>query len=799
MVRGFHASRMSDARAIAGAALMFFPWVGCTSVDDPSPHVPSPAPAATARVALPSWRVPEAAPGSEPLGAEVRQRLATALALRDPGYEPRTHHLREDGSPIYTNRLILESSPYLLQHAHNPVDWRPWGDEAFEEARRLGRPVFLSIGYSTCHWCHVMERESFEDEEIATFLNANFIPVKVDREERPDVDAVYMAVVQMLTGGGGWPMTVVLTPDREPFFGGTYFPARKGDRGSRAGLMEILNALSTRYAADPTEVAAQASQITEQLQERSQAKPAAGVPDAQPILRTQTAMAQSYDPEWGGFGRAPKFPRTVTIELLLRHARRTGSAVALANALGTLDHMAAGGIRDHVGGGFHRYATDREWLTPHFEKMLYDNALLTMAYLDAYQVTGEEAYADVARETLDYLRREMTSNEGAFYSATDADSPTPDGHQEEGWFFTWTRDELVETLGEERAALVSSRYGVTAEGNFEGRNILHDARPLAEVAAEAGLTPETAAAEIEAARAALYEARLERPPPLRDDKVLAAWNGLAISAFARGSRVLRKPGYAEAAAAAAHVVLSRMTKDGRLYRSYINGTARHDAVLDDYAFLIAGLLDLYEASHDPRWLRSAVGLQNTLDAEFWDEANGGYFMTSDRGETLLVRRKGIYDGARPSGNAVAASNLFRIHEFTTDDAYDERGQKVLAAFSTDLRQAPTASPRLSSALDFHLDTPKEILLVLPDENAPGLEPFLEILGRHYLPNSILAVTEEGAAAEELAQIVPLVRGKIARDGKVTAYVCENRVCALPTTDPAVFAEQIATVRPYPES
>ena len=790
-----------EARSIRnaiGAAVLLALFAGAAACSAPPEEAAKPTPAKPSRVALASWHVPEAQPGSEPYSKDVHAELSKALALRDPDYEPRTHHTRKDGSPIYTNRLLLESSPYLLQHAHNPVDWRPWGDEAFEEARRLGRPVFLSIGYSTCHWCHVMERESFEDPEIAAVLNSKFVPIKVDREERPDVDAVYMAVVQLLTGGGGWPMTVVLTPDREPFFGGTYFPARKGDRGSRAGLMEILEALSTRYQSDPKAVAQHAAQITERLQAQSQSHPPAAVPDASLLTRTQAALAGTYDSEWGGFGRAPKFPRTVTLEFLLRHARRTGDAVPRDQVVGTLDHMADGGIRDHVGGGFHRYATDREWLVPHFEKMLYDNALLVTAYLDAYQVTGEPRFAEVARETLNYMRREMTSNEGAFYSATDADSPTPDGHEEEGWFFTWTPEEVVSIVGETKAELLEQRYGIREKGNFEGRNIFYAARPIADVAREANLTPEQVEAELTAARAALYAARAKRPAPLRDDKILAAWNGLAISAFARGARVLGDTSYAEAAAAAAHVVLSKMTQDGRLSRSYRNGTAKHGAVLDDYAFLIAGLLDLYEASFDPRWLRAAIGLQTTLDEGYWDQDAGGYFMTPDDGEELLVRRKDIYDGARPSGNSVAASNLLRLHELTTQDSYRERAEELFAAFATPLSTGAYGSPRLLSALEFYLDTPKEILILLPDGDLTGADPFLDVLSSTYVPNAVLTVVPEGPAAEELAQVVPLVRGKIAQGGKATAYVCENRVCALPTTDPEVFRKQVSTVRPYPE-
>ncbi len=407
----------------------------------------------------------------------LTKKLHAALLKKGPGYEPRTRHKNADGSPKYTNRLILETSPYLLQHAHNPVNWYPWGDEAFARARREGKPVLLSVGYSTCHWCHVMERESFENEEIARFINEHFVPIKVDREERPDVDDVYMSAVQMLTGGGGWPMTLALTPDREPFFGGTYFPARDGDRGSRKGFFTILRELADEYQKSRADVVARAAKLSRRVRAAAEPEPAGGVPGPEVIASAVRQLSRAYDPVWGGFGRAPKFPRPVTLELLLRYHRRSGDADALKMVIHTLDRMAAGGLYDHVGGGFHRYSTDERWLVPHFEKMLYDNAQLVAVYLDAYQVSGRDDFARVARQTLDYVAREMTAPSGGFYSATDADSRTPAGHEEEGWFFTWTPAELEAALGADLARVARVDFGVTDAGNFEGRSILQRDKP----------------------------------------------------------------------------------------------------------------------------------------------------------------------------------------------------------------------------------------------------------------------------------------------------------------------------------
>ncbi|MFQ5666029.1 MAG: thioredoxin domain-containing protein, partial [Candidatus Binatia bacterium] len=685
------------------------------------------------------------------------------------------------------------SSPYLLQHAHNPVNWYPWGSEAFETAKKLGRPVLLSVGYSTCHWCHVMEEESFEDLEIARYLNENYVAIKVDREERPDIDAVYMSAVQTLTGRGGWPMTVWLTPARKPFYGGTYFPARDGDRGARIGFLSLLKRLKAAYDKQPGKVAQSAARLAKKIRE-SLASPgaAAGLPDARVLRVAADFYRRNFDASYGGMRRAPKFPSNLPVRFLLRYHRRTGDEQSLAMATLTLEKMAAGGIYDHVGGGFHRYSTDARWLVPHFEKMLYDNALLALAYLEAYQVTARQDFAEVTRQILRYVRRDMTSPQGAFYSATDADSLTPDGHRREGWFFTWTPDEIVKTLGTQRAHMVAAYYAVTPSGNFEGRNILHTPRPVEAVAAELKMTSQKLRAVIEESNDRLYAARAKRPPPLRDEKILAAWNGLMISAYARAALTFGERRYADQAARAATFVLTAMRKDGRLLRSYKDGHAQHDGYLDDYAFMTAGLLDLYEATGSPRWLKHAIALDKVLEAHFEDNKAGGFFMTSDDHEKLLAREKPGYDGAEPSGNSVHALNLLRLHEFTTDDRYRVRAERTLRAFGHVLQRAPAALSAMLQAVDYYLDTPKEIVIVTPQSRREA-DPFLAQLRTTFLPNRILVVVTAGRQLASQAKLVPLLESKIARGGKATAYVCEQRVCALPTTSPAVFAEQISSV------
>ena len=737
-------------------------------------------------------------PGAPVFDESLLDQLADVWTVRDRGYTPRTRHLQPDGSPKYTNRLFLESSPYLRQHAHNPLNWYPWGDEAFELARQLGRPVLLSVGYSTCHWCHVMEEESFDDEEIARYLNENYIAIKVDREVRPDIDAIYMTAVQMMIGSGGWPMTVWLTPDREPFSGGTYFPARDGDRGVSIGFLTMLRRMKEAYDEEPDRVADVAAQIAQVIRERMvPAGRGEGLPEAQVLHAAAEYYRERFDPTYGGLAGAPKFPSGLSPRLLLRHHRRTGDEQSLEMATLTLEQMAAGGVYDHVGGGFHRYSTDERWLVPHFEKMLYDNALLTTAYLEAYQATGREDFARVARELLRYVERDMTSPEGAFYSATDADSPGPGGDPEEGWFFTWASAEVEQALDdEERARVVAAYYDVTADGNFEGRNIFHTPRPLAEVAEALGLSVDRMGSLLEQSREVLYAVRATRPAPLRDEKILTAWNGLTISALAHASLVLGDEAYAARAERAADFVLTYLRRDGRLLRSYADGRARQTAYLDDYAFLIAGLLDLYEATSNPRWLEEALALDRVLQTRYEDQVSGGFFRTSDDQESLLAREKPSYDGAEPSGNSVQLLNLVRMHEFTTDDGYRQRGERALRALEGVLTTAPAAAAEALLAVDYYLDAPKEIVIVTPTSRQDA-EPLLAQLRVTFLPNRILTVVVDGEDLAAQTKLIPLLEGKFARDGQATAYVCENRVCDLPTTDPDVFARQIGTVRPLP--
>ena len=741
----------------------------------------------------PMWTFDDT-PAAPPVDGTLTKRLATAWITRSADYVPRTQHLQPDGSPKYINRLFLESSPYLRQHAHNPVNWFPWGNEAFELARALERPVLLSIGYSTCHWCHVMEEESFDDEEIARYLNEYYIAIKVDREVRPDLDAIYMSAVQLfLQGRGGWPMTVWLTPDREPYSGGTYFPARDGDRGVSIGFLTLLRQLKDAYDEQPDRVAEVSSQVAERV--RAMLAPGAGggsVPTAAALKTVAAYYRESFDPVHGGLQSQMKFPSSLSIRFLLRHYRRTGDEQSLTMATRTLEQMAAGGIHDQVGGGFHRYATDPEWLVPHFEKMLYDNALLVSAFLEAYQVTGREDFGQVVRSILRYVERDMTSPDGAFYSATDADSPGPSGEREEGWFFTWTPAELDAVLGSEQGGAVAAFYGVTESGNFEGRTILNTPRPLADVAAELGMSADTLRRTVDGARERLYTARAERPPPLRDDKILTAWNGLMISAFAQAAFVMNDPAYAARATAAADYVLTHLRRDGRLLRAALNDQAQHTAYLADYAFLIAALLDLYEATSELRWLEEARALDGVLEQRYEDATGGGFFRTAQDHESLITREKPSTDGAEPSGNSVQLLNLVRLHEFTTDDRYRKRAETAFEAFSDMIAQSPVAVSEMLLAVDFHLDTPKEIVIVVPRTREEA-EPFLDELRGTFLPNRILAVVAEGDELDSHTAVIPLLEGKVARDGRSTAYVCENRICDLPTTDPAVFATQIHTV------
>jgi uncharacterized protein YyaL (SSP411 family) len=727
-----------------------------------------------------------AVPGIEVPSTALVAQLRAALEEQGPDYEPRTEHFELDGEPTFVNRLIVETSPYLLQHAHNPVNWSAWGDEAFERATALNRPVLLSVGYSTCHWCHVMERESFEDLEIAAFINANFIPIKVDREERPDVDGVYMNAVYAIAGRGGWPMTVVMTPDREPFFAGTYFPARTGDRGSREGFLSILQGLDTRYRTEPETVVAEARQITASVRQRSN-RPASGRLVEASLDQGAARFVNTFDAEWGGFGRAPKFPRPSVLTFLLRQALRQGDGGVLAAVATTLDRMSEGGMYDHVGGGFHRYSVDRFWLVPHFEKMLYDNAQLVVAYLEGYQSTGNTNYERIVRETLFYIARDMTGPRGEFWSATDADSMTPEGHSEEGWYFTWTPSELEDVLEPEVTEAVTAYYGVSGRGNFERRNIFETRRSAIEVAAELAITVEELDRRIQEARTTLYEHRETRPHPVLDDKVIAAWNGLMISAFTRASVVLQEPTYLQRALAAATFVRDNMIdNEGRMYRTYRAGRPRHQGVLDDYAFFGQACLDLFEATGDRAWLELAIQLSEQLETRFSQQRGGSpsgpYYLTPADGPELLAREVPAYDGAEPSGNSVAALNLLRLAELTLETSYGQRAESLLGGARQD-----ASAPLMLSALDWFLDTPMEIALIVPEGQSAA--PMLRELRAEFVPNRVLLVVPESAAAG-LADLVPWLEGKVSRDGDVTAYVCEEGVCELPTTEPAEFVEQV---------
>jgi uncharacterized protein YyaL (SSP411 family) len=721
----------------------------------------------------------EPLPGADPIPEQLSRRLTATVG----GGPIRTRH-QEGGRPRFTNRLALERSPYLLQHAHNPVGWYPWGDEAFEVARRTGRPVFLSVGYSTCHWCHVMEEESFEDLEIARLLNSRYVPIKVDREERPDVDALYMTAVQLLTGGGGWPMSVWLTPDREPFFGGTYFPPRAGVRGVGRGFAEILGEIADLWERDHLRIASATGALTDAVRTAlgRAGEPAEAPPGPGPILGAVELLAREFDERHGGLRRAPKFPSNVPVRLLLRHHRRTGDPRSLRMAVVTLEKMAAGGIHDQLAGGFHRYSTDAEWLVPHFEKMLYDNALLAVAYAEAWQVTGRPALARVARQTLDYLLREMTSPEGGLYSATDADS-----EGEEGRYFTWTARELEAALGPDTAAFMAF-HGATAEGNFaegdEPRNVLWI--PAPEEARWEAFAPQ---------RTRLLERRSRRVPPLRDEKVLAGWNGLAISALAVGGRVLGEPRYARAAARAAEFVLERMVKEGRLQRVWRAGEAGVPAFLDDHAFLAQGLLDLFEATFEPRWLSAALDLSERLERLFGDPARGGWWTTADDHERLLVREKPTHDGAEPSGASVATRNALRLEAFTADPHWRARAEAALRFHGRTLEEQPLALAEMLSALDAATDGAREVVLVWP-ERMDGPGPLGEALRRIYLPNAALAGAAEGPALDRLAAVAPIAAGKRAEGGAPTAWVCERSACQLPARSAEALAEQLSGARRY---
>ena len=692
---------------------------------------------------------------------------------------------------LKANRLIHEKSPYLLQHAHNPVDWYPWGPEAFAKAAKEDKPIFLSIGYSTCHWCHVMERESFSDPSVAAVLNENFVPIKVDREERPDVDQLYMQAVIQMAGQGGWPLNVFLTPDLKPFYGGTYFPPE--DRWGRPGLKSLLKGVSEPWRGRRLEILKSSESLIQALQAQAAATPSSAVLVNEALLKeAYRNFSAMFDEQNGGFEPAPKFPRSHSLSFLLRYWKRDKAPEVLKMVERSLKAMADGGMVDHLGGGFHRYSTDAQWRIPHFEKMLYDQAILARSYLEAYQATGNPAYAAVAREIFEYVLRDMTSPEGGFYSAEDADSvvdPANPHEKKEGAFYLWTMAELEQLLGAEEARVVSFLYGVEPQGNaiadptgeFQGKNVLYRAHTIAE-AAKAFKRGE---AEIESllrkSKETLLAARNKRPRPHLDDKILVDWNGLMISSFAFGSRVLEEPRYSQAAEAAARFILKTLVRqDGRLLHRYRGGEAGILGTLEDHAFFIHGLIDLYEATFNPVYLAEAKRLTQEMDRLFWDEKKGGFFLTGQDAEKLLVRQKEIYDGAIPSGNSVAALDLIRIGRLTMERRWEDKAQELMRGFSEQLWQNPAAYPQMMIALDFALG-PSQELVIAGQVGSPDVQEMVRQIYRPFLPNKVVAFHPEGKGGREIEALVPFLKDQVAQGGKATVYVCENYACNLPTT------------------
>ncbi len=729
-------------------------------------------------------------PGSEKYSKDLLQKIDGMRRQRGKTYSPRTRHLTADGKAVYTNRLFLESSPYLLQHAHNPVNWYSWGEEAFVAAVRLKRPIFLSVGYSTCHWCHVMEEESFEDVEIAKYINEHFIAIKVDREERPDIDAIYMAALHALGKNGGWPMNVWLTPDRKPFFGGTYYPPRDGDRGASKGFLSLLKMLSQAYQSQPEQIAEASQQLADTIKRNLRPIGAFTLPPVNNLSLAANYYKKNVDDFYGGLDGAPKFPSSMPIQFMLRQYHRSADIKALEIVNLTLTKMAAGGMYDQVGGGFHRYSTDSEWLVPHFEKMLYDNALLVVDYLEAYQVTQNKNFKRIVNETLRYIKRDMTSPEGGFYSATDADSLTPAGHREEGYFFTWSSEELTNALGKKDAEIVSDYYAVTEQGNFEGRNILNTPVSISDAAKKYGLVESELISLLEKSNLKLYEARKARFPPIRDEKILVAWNALMISAYAKAGLILQNTDYVQQAIKATNFILNTHYVNGRLSRSFKDKMVKHNAYLNDYAFLIAGLLDLYEVTNDIQWIKKAIELDQVLALHYEDKKNGGFFMTSDDHEELLAREKPAYDGAEPAGNSVQILNLLRLGEFTSKAEYMTRAINALKSFSTRLNRNPTSLSKMLLAVDFFYDNAKEIVIVTTENNKQGATPFLNELVNNFIPNRIISVMSEGDDLNHQSKIITIAEGKIAIKGKTTAYVCTMGACELPTSDLQEFVKQL---------
>ena len=685
----------------------------------------------------------------------------------------------------FSNRLIYEKSPYLLQHAHNPVDWYPWGKDAFEKAKKEDRPIFLSIGYSTCHWCHVMEKESFEDEEVAELMNDTFVSIKVDREERPDLDSIYMSVCQRMTGSGGWPLNMILTPDKRPFYAATYLP--KESRFGRVGMLEIIPRIRDLWKNSRDGVEALASQIVSSLEDLS---PQPGEEPGGEVLHTAyEQLLELFDEQHGGFGDAPKFPTPHNLTFLLRYWKRTGDDMALWMVEKTLLSMRLGGIYDHTGFGFHRYSTDARWFAPHFEKMLYDQALLAMAYTEAYLATGKKEYEKTAREIFRYVMRDMTSPDGGFYSGEDADSEGV-----EGKFYVWTEDEILAALGSE-GEMLKKVFNVDKAGNFReggkntGNNILYLSKPIERLASDLGLPVEKLMEKLEDGRIRLFSAREKRIHPGKDNKILTDWNGLMIAALSKGAQAFNEPSYIDAAKLSADLILRHMPGQ-RLYHR--DGESAIPAFLDDYAFLAWGLIELYEATFEVSYLRSALDLTEEMIRHFWDEAGGGFYFTADDAEELIVRKKEIYDGALPSGNSVAMLNLLRLGKMTSNYEFEKKASLTGKIFSNGVLQAPSAYTQFMSALDFAFGPSSEVVIA-GDLEAEDTKAMLLALRKEFIPNKVVIFRPGLDEKPEILDLVEFTRYMLSTDRRATAYVCRNYTCRAPATDAGKMLESLRAV------
>lgn len=691
--------------------------------------------------------------------------------------------MRYESTSRRPNRLIFEKSPYLLQHAYNPVDWYPWGHEAFDKARIEDKPIFLSIGYSTCHWCHVMEKESFEDSEVAKLLNEAFVCIKVDREERPDIDSTYMRACQMMTGGGGWPLNIILTPEKKPFFAATYIP--KEGRFGRAGMKELIPRIRALWESSREELVSSAEKVTallKQMEKEAGVTKDLGKPTLDAAYRY---FSETFDECNGGFGGAPKFPTPHNLTFLLRYWRRTASKKALWMVEKTLKSLRLGGIFDHIGFGFHRYSTDSKWVVPHFEKMLYDQAMLTIAYTEAYQVTGRKEYGQTAREIITYVLRDMTAPNGGFYSAEDADT-----EGEEGKFYLWTVEEIMRLLPNNEAELAITVFNIEKDGNFEeeparrktGKNILYQKKPLTEIASDLEIPLEDIQQRLESAREKLHAAREKRVHPGTDDKFLTDWNGLMIAALAKAAQVFREAKHANATKKAAGFITSNLRDSkGRLYHRYREGEAAIPGFLNDYAFFIWGLIELYETTFEAGYLQLATSLTEDMIEHFWDEERGGFYFVADDAETVVVRKREVHDGALPSGNSVAMLNLLRLARMTGKSEFEEKAAQMLRSFSDIISKAPSAYTQTMIALDFAIGPSYEVVVV-GNPQKEDTKTMLNALRKKFIPNKAVLFRPAEVEHPEITRFAEFTRDLTSKEGKATAYVCRNYICNLPTTD-----------------